>query len=151
MDGWRSALHNAWDRALDGVFRDLVVDPKTVSWTSLLLSIVVYMFFAVGNKFWAVIFLSLVLLLDSIDGYMARKMKKSSFDGLVLDTATDRLSEFLVFYPSPFWLLLAAANTFLSVVRLKGYGSILPLRQIFLTLHAIGLLFGYAIVQPFLA
>jgi phosphatidylglycerophosphate synthase len=125
-------------------FGNLKISPNRVSWLSLFFSIFVY--FALQKHLFLVgmPLLFFVLFLDALDGFLARKKKTASFKGLVVDTSCDRLSEFIIFFPSKLWISLATINVFITLFRLKNKKIfILPLRHSFLTLMIIGLMIGF--------
>jgi len=114
-------------------FEKIGVSPNAISWFSLFLSVFVSLFFRSELPLYGIVVLFLVLFLDLLDGSLARKKGLQSFDGLVVDASCDRLSEFIVFYPSSLWLVLAAVNCYLAMWRLKSKKIlILPLRHLFL-------------------
>jgi len=114
-------------------FEKIGISPNAISWFSLFLSVFVSLFFRSELPLYGIVVLFLVLFLDLLDGSLARKKGLQSFDGLVVDASCDRLSEFIVFYPSSLWLVLAAVNCYLAMWRLKSKKIlILPLRHLFL-------------------
>jgi len=114
-------------------FEKIGISPNAISWFSLFLSVFVSLFFRSELPLYGIVVLFLVLFLDLLDGSLARKKGLQSFDGLVVDASCDRLSEFIVFYPSSLWLILAAVNCYLTMWRLKSKKIlILPLRHLFL-------------------
>ncbi|NIO38067.1 hypothetical protein GTO27_10255 [Candidatus Bathyarchaeota archaeon] len=120
-------------------FEKVDVSPNAVSWFSLLMSISVYLFFSLNLVTYGILSLFFVLFLDALDGFLARKTHLLSFDGLVVDASCDRLSEFLIFYPSLLWLALTAVNCYVTFWRLKNERIlILPLRHLFLLITVLG-------------
>lgn len=74
--------------------------------------------------------LAFVLLLDALDGTIARRHDRTSERGYVFDVVMDRLSEHIVLIPffRP-WILLATANTALALIGVSnGRHLIVPLR-----------------------
>jgi phosphatidylglycerophosphate synthase len=125
-------------------FGNLKISPNRVSWLSLLLSIFVYFAFQKHFYLVSVMLLFFVLFLDALDGFLARKKKIASFKGLIVDTSCDRLSELIIFFPFKLWILLAAMNVFITLLRLKDKNVfILPLRHFFLILMIVGATIGF--------
>lgn len=102
--------------------------------------ILVSMVILYTNGLWPKIFiLTVILLLDWFDGATARKYQKTSYEGLLADIASDRLSEGFIFIREiasslgRIFFLLFLLNIFLSFASLKLKKIyILPLRFIFL-------------------
>ena len=143
MVNWRIIGYKTMDKIL-APFGNLKISPNRVSWLSLLFSIFVY--FTLQKHFFiaSLMLLFFVLFLDGLDGFLARKKKIASFKGLIVDTSCDRLSEFIIFFPFKLWILLAAINVFINVLRLKDKNVfILPLRHFFLILMVVGLTIGF--------
>jgi phosphatidylglycerophosphate synthase len=85
------------------------VKPDWLTYASLLM-ILPFIYFFKFNPWISLIFLVLNILLDGIDGSMARINGNSSVKGAVLDTAADNLSFIIVFFTAfyynlfnPFW------------------------------------------------
>ena len=134
----RAFLYSITDSILKP-FEKIDVSPNAISWFSLFLSLFVSLLFRSNLLLYGIIALFAVLFLDVLDGFWARKKRLESFDGLVVDASCDRLSEFMIFYPSSFWLVLAAANCHVAVWRLKNKKvPILPLRHLFLVIAILG-------------
>lgn len=141
MVDWRNFLYNIRAFVLMRArmhfilkpFEKIDISPNAISWSSLFLSVFVSLLFRSKLVLYGIIALFLVLFLDLLDGFLARKKHLESFDGLVVDASCDRLSEFIIFYPSSLWLVLAAINCYVTVWRLKNEKiPILPLRHLFL-------------------
>ena len=75
--------------------------------------------------------LALVLFLDLADGAVAKKHKRTSKQGYLMDLFFDRLSETMIFLPlMNYWLALAVINSLLSMISLKKKVHVsIPLRQ----------------------
>lgn len=142
MVNWRVIGYKTMDAIL-APLENLKISPNRVSWLSLFFSIFVYITLQKNLFLVGAILLFLVLFLDALDGFLARKRKIASFQGLVIDTSCDRLSEFIVFFPFKLWILLATMNIFITMFRLKDKNVfIFPLRHIFLALIIVGLIIG---------
>ncbi len=110
--------------------------PNRISGIGLLLSIPVIYGLVVKDYLLAFIFLFLSLLVDVMDGIVARERGESGSEGWVVDVATDRISEMLVTIAMhPAFIALTIVNTVLSIRSLvKGKHLIIPLRHIVLLL-----------------
>ena len=138
MVDYRAFFYNITDSILKP-FGKIDVPPKAISCFSLFLSVVVSLFFTSNLLLYGIVALFAVLFLDRLDGFLARKKHLESFDGLVVDASCDRLSEFMIFHPSSFWLVLAAVNCYVTVWRFKNKKiPILPLRHLFLIIAILG-------------
>jgi len=147
MVDWRNFLYNITAFILMRArvhfilkpFEKIDISPNAISWSSLFLSVFVSLLFRSNLLLYGIIALFLVLFLDVLDGFLARKKHLESFDGLVVDASCDRLSEFIIFYPSSLWLILAAVNCYVTFWRLKNKKIlILPLRHLFLVTAILG-------------
>lgn len=87
--------------------------------------------------------LIIALMLDWLDGLIARKQKIASKRGWLVDAICDRLSEGLIFLPFFFpWFYLFLWNAlFLIISYLTKKQILLPLRQFFLIYLIIKLFF----------
>ncbi len=132
MVDWRTYRHSIIDSILKP-FAKIGISPNAISGFSLFVSVFVSLLFRSNLLLSGIVALFVVIFLDAVDGFLARKKHLESFDGLTVDVSCDRLSEFIIFYPSFLWLALAAANCYVTVWRLKNEKiPILPLRQLFL-------------------
>lgn len=78
-------------------------------------------------------FLILTLLLDWLDGLIAKKHNLVSEKGYIVDVAADRLSEAIIFIPFFYpWFYFFTLNMLLTIAGfIKNRHIILPLRAIF--------------------
>ncbi|MFH0860387.1 MAG: CDP-alcohol phosphatidyltransferase family protein [Candidatus Altiarchaeota archaeon] len=112
------------------------VDPRTVSALSVLVSLgVIY------NLSYTLV---VVLLLDLLDGMISRGREMASRDGLLMDYACDRYSEFIIFgylaVSNPILLTLPVLNTLITFKNIEDKRFIiLPLRQLLLLVKLLGL------------
>jgi len=135
---WRAVGYNIAAFILKP-FEKSGISPNAISWFSLFLSVFVSLLFRSNLLLYGIIALFSVLFLDALDGFLARKKHLESFDGLVVDVSCDRLSEFMIFYPSSLWVVLAAVNCYFTVWKLKNKKiPILPLRHLFLIIAILG-------------
>jgi len=129
-------------RKLDHVVESLPlprVNPNLISGLSILLSLV---FILIQNQLAAVFVLLLVLVLDYLDGAVARKYNTQSEEGYVVDVASDRMSEGIIFSLFFFpWFFLFSLNCLLSLLSVKkNIHIIIPLRHIFLVFIVVTML-----------
>ena len=107
----------------------LPVDPSMISGLGVILSF--------GVFYHPIVTLTVVLLMDLLDGMVARARNMSSRAGELSDWACDRASEFIIFgyyaLENPLVLLLPTANTLIACLLARGRKVIiLPLRQLLL-------------------
>lgn len=110
------------------------INPTLVTFLSVVLSVGFLLCYLYAYYGWATLFLIVSLLLDWIDGTIARKYGRSSRRGWVIDTVADRLSEALILFPflNP-WYALWLVNCALSIYSYRRNRSvILPIRLGFL-------------------
>ncbi|MEM5771443.1 MAG: CDP-alcohol phosphatidyltransferase family protein [Candidatus Aenigmatarchaeota archaeon] len=109
------------------------VNPNLISSFTVILSIIFILIFDF-HRFIAAILLILILILDALDGEIARRYKLNNKEGYIIDVTCDRLSEALIFFPFFFpWFFLFAFNLFLTILSFnKKIHIILPLRHLFL-------------------
>lgn len=125
-----------------GFSLNLPVEPDTIS----ALSVVVSLFVLLNP----VLIITVVLLLDLLDGLVARRKnrERERESGELTDWACDRYSEFIIFgffaIERPVFLLLPVLNVILTlaVLRKKRGAVILPLRQALL---------AYLLAKPYIA
>ncbi|MCX6817969.1 MAG: CDP-alcohol phosphatidyltransferase family protein [Candidatus Aenigmarchaeota archaeon] len=112
------------------------VSPNALSGLSIVFSLLFVL--TLGQPFVALALLACVLLLDWLDGMVARKYGKTSDEGYIVDVASDRLSEAVVFLPFFFpWFFLFSFNCILVLLAVKrNIHIILPLRHVFLVFYA---------------
>ena len=118
-------------RKFDGIFSVIpTVNPDRISWTMVILSFIyVYLHESVPAS---IILLFILLLFDTLDGVMARRIKKSDE---IIDLSCDRISELVIFSVYPLFLLLVLVNLWLSFLKLKknlNLPMVLPLRHLLL-------------------
>jgi len=114
------------------------VNPDVLSGLSIITSLV----FTLALRYSSVAALVLIivtLLLDWFDGLIAQKHNLFSEEGYIVDLASDRLSEGIMFIPFFFpWFYLFLVNAILTVFSFtKKKHVILPLRQAFLVVFLI--------------
>jgi phosphatidylglycerophosphate synthase len=131
---WRRAFHRWMDSLLDPL-KGISISPNQISWLSLFLSMPTSILFRAGLVEGALVLLFVVLVLDALDGFVARRRRIASFQGLIVDASCDRISEFVIFYSFPLWTGLAVVNCWVTLWRLRRRQvSILPLRHAFLVM-----------------
>ena len=114
------------------------VHPNTMSGLSVIASMLFLLLTGVSTAI-ALIFLTAALILDWFDGIIARKFGKTSEEGYIVDVASDRFSEGLMFtaffYP---WFYLFTLNCILAILSVKRKRHfILPLRHVFLVFYVL--------------
>jgi len=108
------------------------INPNIVSGMSIFTSIAFLLSFQFSKPL-AFVFIVLTLLLDWLDGLIARKHNLSSEEGYMVDVTADRISEGIMFILFPIWFILFAINNMLTMISFtKNRHIILPLRHIFL-------------------
>jgi len=118
-------------RVSDGIFRKLLPDakwnPNLVSCLTVVLSIPFSMLKRPGK----IALLSLIMLLDSFDGYLARNRGENNY---VVDYICDRASELIIFINQPALFLFAVINCVLVAMKLlwERFPRPLPLRLFYL-------------------
>lgn len=120
------------------------VSPNALSGLSIVFSLLFVL--TLGQPFVALALLVCALLLDWLDGMVARKYNKTSEEGYLIDVASDRFSEAVVFLPFFFpWFFLFSINCLLAFLAVKrSKHIILPLRHVFLVFYAFLALTGQA-------
>lgn len=125
------------------------INPDLLSLASLLLAALFVMAVWVGVPFVAWIFLAVHLLLDGLDGavarrYRFRRTKREQLHGQLVDFAADRGSEFIMFFLPTFfvpWFPLFVVNVALTIVSVaKQRALAMPLRQLFFIVYSVQLL-----------
>lgn len=109
------------------------INPSIISVLSIFISLLFVIFWPVG--WWlGVIFLSLTLFFDWLDGAVAKKFEMQSRRGWLIDVFCDRLSEVIIFLPFfNLWFYLVIFNILLSIFSFSSKRHlILPLRFAFL-------------------
>lgn len=109
------------------------IHPNSVSAMSVICSIVFIILVQKSYLVVALIVLLVILLLDWMDGLIAKKFGLQSKEGYICDVTADRLSEGIIFlfFFNP-WFFLFTLNTLLTLFSFKRkIHLILPLRHIF--------------------
>ncbi len=118
-------------RISDGIFRKFLPDarwnPNIVSYLTVALSIPFSMLGRPGKT----VLLSLIMLLDSFDGYLARNRGENNY---IVDYLCDRASELILFLNHPPLFLLAVINCLVVAIKLmwRRFPNPLPLRLFYL-------------------
>ncbi len=112
------------------------IDPQIVSFASVFLSILAFVLLGVNKLGFFIVYL-MAMLLDGMDGMIARKYGTGSHKGYLCDVLCDRLSEGIVMVNFLPWFALFVVNLFLSLFSIaKKTHRILPLRLLFLIYYA---------------
>jgi len=134
MADWRNTVHNILNHFLSP-FESLNLSVNRISWLSLCASIIASILLRTERIMLGAFSIFGVLFLDSLDGFLARKRGMASNDGLIVDVACDRISEFVIFHPHTTWTILAVVNTYMTILRIRYEKiPILPLRHVFMVL-----------------
>lgn len=114
------------------------INPNALSFLSVVFSLIFWFASKNEDKLWstgiAIACLIIIIMLDWLDGLVAKKYKSASKFGWLVDVFADRLSEGILFLSFIFpWFYLFVLNVVLSIIsyRTKVH-FILPLRIIFL-------------------
>ena len=137
MVDWRNTVHSILNHFLSP-FESLNISVNRVSWLSLCVSIIASILLRIEHTILGIVSIFIVLFLDSLDGFLARKRGTASIDGFIVDVTCDRMSEFIIFHPNTFWTILAVVNTYVTILRIKYEKiPILPLRHVFMIITLI--------------
>lgn len=122
------------------------INPDLVSAFSVFMVAVAFSYH--NNLWWVFIFIFVSLILDWLDGVIARKYNRATSHGYWVDMICDRLVELMIAIYSPlFWLPLFTLNIILTFVNLKTKVNLmLPIRAaflIFLLFKIFGIDFGW--------
>ena len=113
------------------------LDPNMISGLSLVFSPLAYLFLAEKAVVPAIVTIFFVLLLDGLDGIVARAKEQTGIrDGWMVDVAVDRMSEAIICLGlSRVFILLTVFNMGLALLscRYKKH-AIIPLRQAILVI-----------------
>ncbi|PVX25806.1 MAG: hypothetical protein CW716_07265 [Candidatus Bathyarchaeum sp.] len=113
------------------------LDPDMISGLSLVFSPIAYLLLAERAIVPSIVMIFLVLLLDALDGVVARaKGQAGSRDGWMVDVAVDRMSEAIICLAlSRVFILLTIFNMGLALLSCKyKKHAIIPLRQVTLVI-----------------
>jgi phosphatidylglycerophosphate synthase len=120
------------------------VDPDMISGLSLALSPVAYLLLSERAIAASIAMVFLVLLLDALDGIVARAKEQKCKDGWMVDVAVDRVSEAIICLAlSRVFIVLTILNLGLALLscHIKKH-AIIPLRQVTLVI-----LIAYFVLQ----
>ena len=117
-----------------------------ISGLSLVLSPIAYLLIAERNILASIIVLFIIMLLDALDGLVARAQGQTSEDGWMVDVSVDRVSEAVICLAlSRIFILLTIINIGLALLscRYKKH-AIIPLRQ-----ATLAIFIGYFLIASF--
>lgn len=122
------------------------INPDIISVLSVFMMVVAFLY--PDNIWWVFVFVAMSLLMDWLDGVVARKFKRTSRRGYWVDVICDRLSELMLAIFSPLlWVPLFSINVIMTFVNMKTkVHLILPLRAaflVFLLFRIFGIDFGW--------
>ena len=119
-------LSGFWDSLFRRIAPDVKWDPNTVSYLTIVLSILVPFLGKTGQ----IILISAIMLLDAFDGYLARNRGDDNF---YVDWLCDRVSEAAMFVNNPLMLKLTALNSIISAAKIRWRKiPILALRPLYI-------------------
>ncbi len=123
------------------------INPNYISLFTIITTLVSAAFFLIKNLWLFWIFLLITLLLDWVDGTIARKYNLATLKGWLFDKIIDRISEAILFLVIwPIGLIFVALNILMMIFSYKGkYPFLLmlipPLRIVLLVVYFIKLVF----------
>lgn len=77
---------------------------------------------ASGHNLWAAVLLVIFGLLDTLDGQLAQLQKRESARGMLLDSATDRMKEVLLYIGAAYAFVYAASEPKLAIWAVVAVG-----------------------------
>ena len=111
------------------------ISPDAITWTGLVMHIVIAWLIAGGRHGMAAVLLVIFGLFDALDGALARLQNKSGNAGMLLDATTDRMKEVLLYTGAAYYFIrdarllnfavwaVAACGTSLCVSYVKAKGE----------------------------
>jgi len=107
-------------KATGKIFSKAGFSPNSYTLASLVFALFCFYFLLKNNLVFAVCFFSIAIIMDFIDGAVARFMQKESKEGAFLDTICDRYVEGIallgfIFLPLPYFFLGNSLWIFLSI------------------------------------
>ncbi len=143
MNGSLNAIRNVFRVHIRGIARVLnrlsggKLTPNMVTWFGFLMHVPIALLIATEHNLWAVILLFVFGLFDTMDGELARLQKRESDGGGLLDAATDRMKEVLLYTGAAYALVTSAhpktavwavaacgASVCVSYVKAKGEATV---------------------------
>ena len=123
------------------------INPDYISYSTLVTTIISVYFFKKENLELFCLFLGITLLLDWIDGTIARKYDLESRRGWILDKVIDRISEFILFaFIWPIGLIFVILEIFIIYL---SYNKKYPLFLMFMPPLRFVLLLVYLVILTF--
>ncbi len=110
----------------------LKISANMLTLASLPAGILAGYFFSQGHRWWGALFVVMIALMDTIDGEVARQTNRISKFGAFLDSVSDRLAEFFIYfgfflYYTEAWIqtlifVALVASLLVSYVRARAEG-----------------------------
>ena len=115
------------------------INPNIVSISTIFTSVIAVGFLVNDHFVYFTLFLFITLILDWLDGLVARKHKVPHKHGFIYDSVSDRISELILFSFIYQWvLILVFINCFLTLNSFRtGKYWTMPLRQILLIIAVV--------------
>lgn len=99
--------------------------PDAVTVGSFLLHIPIAWLIATRHNYWAALLLVIFGAMDALDGALARLQKRESARGMLLDSATDRMKEVLLYTGSAYAIIASTGRPYLAVWAVAACGCAL--------------------------
>jgi len=98
------------------------ITPNQITVVGVLAHVPIAWLIAIGSNIWAAILLIIFGLFDALDGELARLQKRSSAQGMLLDAATDRMKEVLL-YSGAAYIITTSNTPFEAVWAVAACGA----------------------------
>jgi archaetidylinositol phosphate synthase len=128
MNGSLNAIRNVFRVHIRRIARVLnrlsggKLTPNMVTWFGFLMHVPIAFLIATEHNIWAVILLFVFGLFDTMDGELARLQNRESDAGGLLDAATDRMKEVLL-YSGAAYILAASTHPKMAVWAIVACGA----------------------------
>lgn len=112
-------------RQLAGVLNRLSggkLTPNTVTLVGVVMHIPIALLIATRHNLWAALLLVIFGLFDTLDGELARLQKRESASGVLLDSATDRIKEIMVYSGAAYAIIASTHRPYLAVWAVAAVG-----------------------------
>ncbi len=96
--------------------------PDAVTVGSFLMHIPIAWLIATQHNYWAALFLVIFGAMDALDGALARLQKRESARGMLLDSATDRMKEVLLYSGAAYAIIASTGRPYLAVWAVAACG-----------------------------
>lgn len=99
------------------------VSPNMVTWIGFAMHVPIAGLIATNHLLWAAVLLIIFGLFDTLDGELARLQKRASPAGMLLDAATDRMKEVLVYAGIAYYLVEQNESSLLVAAAVLALGA----------------------------